>query len=44
MKGQVQKSYFLTSVIDLSKEKRRRVIWYKAESMSDTRNKINVMM
>ena len=41
MKGQVQKSYFLTSVIDISKERYKRVICYIAESMSGTFNKIN---
>lgn len=40
MKGQVQKSYFLT-VIDISKERYKRLICYIAESMSGTFNKIN---
>ena len=41
MKGQVQKSYFLTAVIDISKERYTRVMCYIAESMSGIFNKIN---
>jgi hypothetical protein len=41
MKGQGQKSYFLTAVIDISKERYTRVMCYIAESMSDIFNKIN---